>query len=353
MGFTRPPESFAPPPCVAIIPCELRPDRQLLLALKAFSRHTSASLQSYARFHMSDLNTSDLKTMVPKPDPALMADREQKESRQRALERPRQDPKEDPRQRRLMLGSLCLLLLALGIVLWRDRDFWFPDAPQAQSSQPTEAFPVKNVAPQPLAAATKSNAPAKPKHHVAKHQIAKQQLTSPATPTASPAPQPPMSATATRTVLPPLEVEVVAGDTHRTIRPGSNSVHVDLQPGTLPQTVTEAAVTSDAETAAKVTSNAAERVQMSAAASDIVTSPVQPNYPLLARQMKVQGSVILQALISKDGTIQNLRVVSGPHILASAAQDAVRQWHFKPHLQGSEPVETQAKITVNFTISTN
>ena len=92
---------------------------------------------------------------------------------------------------------------------------------------------------------------------------------------------------------------------------------------------------------------------MSADASSIVTRPVTPNYPLLARQMKVQGSVILQALIGKDGIIQNLRVVSGPHILSSAAQDAVRQWHFKPHFEGDEAVETQAKITVNFTISTN
>src|ERR1700730_12161200 len=71
------------------------------------------------------------------------------------------------------------------------------------------------------------------------------------------------------------------------------------------------------------------------------------------RQMKVQGSVVLQALIGKDGIIQNLRVVSGPRILASAAEDAVRQWHFKPHFEGTEAVETQAKITVNFTISTN
>ena len=94
-------------------------------------------------------------------------------------------------------------------------------------------------------------------------------------------------------------------------------------------------------------------MQITTNASEIVTSPVRPNYPLLARQMKVQGSVILQALIGKDGIIQNLRVVSGPHILASAAQDAVRQWHFRPHFQGSEAVETQAKITVNFTISTN
>jgi protein TonB len=126
-------------------------------------------------------------------------------------------------------------------------------------------------------------------------------------------------------------------------------VHVDLKPGTLPQPVGEAG----SETAASVTSNAAERIQMSTNASDIVTRPVRPNYPLLARQMKVQGSVILQALIGKDGIIQNLRVVSGPHILASAAEDAVRQWHFKPHFEGADAVETQAKITVNFTISTN
>ncbi len=146
---------------------------------------------------------------------------------------------------------------------------------------------------------------------------------------------------------------MVAGDTHRTIHPGSSSVRVDLQPGTPPQPAIDAEPSGDSETAASVTSNAAERVQMSADASEIVTSPVRPNYPLLARQMKVQGSVILQALIGRDGIIQNLRVVSGPHILASAAEDAVRQWHFKPHYQGNEAVETQAKITVNFTISTN
>ena len=102
-----------------------------------------------------------------------------------------------------------------------------------------------------------------------------------------------------------------------------------------------------------MTANAAERVQMSADTSDVVSRPVKPDYPLLARQMKVQGSVILQALIGRDGLIQDLRVVSGPPILATAAQDAVKQWHFKPHYQGSDAVETQARITVNFTISTN
>ena len=164
---------------------------------------------------------------------------------------------------------------------------------------------------------------------------------------------PPAAAIATRTVLPPLEVEVVAGDSRRTLRPDNNSVRVDLQPGMPPEQVADPRPAADDGTAANVTSNAAEHVRMSSAASDVLTRPVKPNYPMLARQMKVQGSVILQALIGRDGVIQNLRVVSGPHILASAAEDAVRQWHFRPHIEGNEAVETQAKITVNFTISTN
>jgi periplasmic protein TonB len=294
---------------------------------------------------------SDLKAIVPKADRAFLT-----ESRRGAPE--------DPKQRNLMVGALCLLLLALGIVLWHDRDFWFPESPEAESAQPVESSPVAKIAPvQPaVPVAHRANA-AKPKQRVAKDQIAKDQIAknqvakdrvvSEAKNQAPQTPPPPAATTTTRTVLPPLEVEVVAGDTHRTIRPGSTSVRVDLQPGTPPQSISDAGAAGDTETAANVTSEAAERVQMSATTSDIVASPVRPNYPLLARQMKVQGSVILQAMIGRDGVIQNLRVVSGPHILASAAQDAVRQWHFKPHFQGSEAVETQAKITVNFTISTN
>lgn len=278
---------------------------------------------------------SDLNLIVPKAGHAELA-----ESQRRAPE--------DLKQHRLMVGSLCLLLLALSIVLWRERDFWFPAAPEAESGQPVVNSTVAKVVPvQPPAAVGRRARTAKSKHHAAKHLVASK-VRNPI-----PATAPPPATVTARTVLPPLEVEVVAGDKHRRVRPGSSSVRVDLQPGNPPQPVTGAGVASDTETAANVTTNAAERVPMSVDASQIVASPVRPNYPMLARQMRVQGSVILQALISKDGVIQNLRVVSGPHILASAAQDAVRQWHFKPHFQGSEAVETQAKITVNFTISTN
>jgi TonB family protein len=253
---------------------------------------------------------------------------------------------EDPKQRKLMVGALCLLLLALGIVFWHDRDFWFPDAPEGESDQPTEiSAPVQSAAP-----IAKSRPAGKPRNYGFRAGI-------PVAPviqngSASSEDLLPV-AISSRTVLPPLEVEVIAGDTHRTMRPGSNSVRVDLHSGRPAQSIGEAGSARSPETATNIDSDPGERVQMSADTSEIVAQSVKPDYPLLARQMKVQGSVILHALIGKDGVIQNLRVVSGPHILASAAQDAVLQWHFKPHLQGSEAVETQAKITVNFTISTN
>jgi protein TonB len=92
---------------------------------------------------------------------------------------------------------------------------------------------------------------------------------------------------------------------------------------------------------------------VSADAARVISRPVQPTYPILARQMKVQGAVVLQALIGKEGGIQDLQVLSGPAILSVAAREAVKQWRFKPYYEAGQPVETQARITVNFTISTN
>jgi len=295
-------------------------------------------------FRMSEL---EFKTVAPKAERDFLA-----EPHARVTVR----PNEDPKQRGLMLGSLCILLLALGIALWHERDFWFPDtdtASEAESDQPVESTPAAapDVRVHPPATVAKLAPSAKSKHGTTK-QTKALAIATPTSPMSGPATPPPPVAV-TRTVLPPLEVEVVAGDTHRTIRPGTSSVRVNLQPGSTPQPQTNVGTVVETQTAANVTSDAADRMQISADASDIVARPVKPSYPMLARQMKVQGSVILQAMIGRDGIIQNLRLVSGPHILASAAEDAVRQWHFKPHLQDNEPVETQAKITVNFTISTN
>jgi protein TonB len=78
---------------------------------------------------------------------------------------------------------------------------------------------------------------------------------------------------------------------------------------------------------------------------------VQPQYPPLARQARVQGTVVLHATISRDGKIENLQVVSGHPLLVPAALDAVRQWRYRPYVLNNEPVEVETQVTVNFTLA--
>ena len=78
---------------------------------------------------------------------------------------------------------------------------------------------------------------------------------------------------------------------------------------------------------------------------------VEPIYPALAKAARIQGSVHLQAMISKQGMIENLQVLSGHPMLAGAAVDAVRQWRYRPYLLNGEAVEVETEITVNFVLS--
>jgi protein TonB len=78
---------------------------------------------------------------------------------------------------------------------------------------------------------------------------------------------------------------------------------------------------------------------------------VKPSYPPLARQARIQGTVVLQAVIGKDGSIQGLKVVSGHPMLAPAALEAVKQWKYKPYYLNGEPVEVDTTINVNFTLA--
>jgi protein TonB len=231
-------------------------------------------------------------------------------------------------QRKRMLIALGILLAALAAVVLKDWDFWFPPAGEVQ--QATFRRRSKTATPPPPVAAS---APAR------EHKVPK--ASSP--PAATEAP--PFSATTERAALPPLQVEVVAGNRHISVPAKSNAIHLDVD-SSAPSV---SAAPADANGAAK----SSERVQLSPQTAQSVSVSVPPDYPLLARQMKVQGKVSLQALISRDGTIQQLQILSGPSILAAAAREAVKQWHFKPFLQNGQPVETQARITVNFTISTN
>jgi periplasmic protein TonB len=78
---------------------------------------------------------------------------------------------------------------------------------------------------------------------------------------------------------------------------------------------------------------------------------VQPQYPPLARQARVQGIVVLQAVISREGKIENVQVISGHPLLVKSARDAVQQWRYRPYYLNNEPVEVETQVTVNFTLS--
>lgn len=237
----------------------------------------------------------------------------------------------DQQPRRLVL-ALVILLAALVALVIKDRQFWFGGDESILDADSTSetARPVSQPAVRPSATAIA-------KTHAAIAAKSASTLKKPATASAT-FNQPAAASTSvsgTRTVLAPLEVEVVAGDTHRTVRPGSNSTKVEI---------VKAGAAASASSM-PVPTSAAEHERMPAGMGSY-----EANYPLLAQHMNVEGSVVLQALIGADGIIQNLHVLSGPAILATAAQQAVREWKFKPVVQNGQAVETKAMITVNFSI---
>ena len=85
-------------------------------------------------------------------------------------------------------------------------------------------------------------------------------------------------------------------------------------------------------------------------AAKLIRQP-KPVYPPLAKQARIQGTVRFNAVIGKDGTIQNLTLVSGHPLLVPSAQDAVRQWLYQPTTLNGEAVEVVTQIDVNFTLS--
>jgi len=228
----------------------------------------------------------------------------------------------NPQRRRLLL-ALVLLVVALVAVVLKDQQFWFgSDESTLETDGPTPAVASKTIAtPVPAVAAQAKSNTAKARIPAAKASAEPKSADAPAV---------------TRTVLPPLDVEVIAGDAHSRIHPGTNAAKLEI---------THPATAAPAQPAIAAATNAAEHEPMS-----VEATRASATYPALAQHMNVQGSVVLQAVIGTDGVIQNLRVLSGPAILSSAARQAVLEWRFKPVMQDGQPVETKAKITVNFNI---
>jgi TonB family protein len=246
-------------------------------------------------------------------------------------------------QRRLLL-SFVVLLVTLIVVVVKNHEFWFgSDDASVEEISPAPASKTVASTPAPAkntpAPASSNSVPAAQKSSKAKTKNS-EVASKPVEPVVAAASVIP----GTRMELPPMEVEVVAGDSHRKLRPGSNSVLVEIP------TKSGARSTDTGAFKWSPVTNAAEKTQIAANDAEAVSRVGERSYPSLDRQMKVQGSVLLQALVAADGGIRDLHVVSGNPILTSAALEAARQWRFRPYLQNGQPVETQAKIMVNFTI---
>jgi len=300
----------------------------------------------------------------------------------------------EQRQRRRMMIALGLLVVALAVLLFKDREFWFssdesvdaetvetapvpaptttmtattPTVATPAPNPPTQAVPVSKPPAPPTVASTSKKAKSRRAHHPA--PVALAQVTpapvvqAPRTQVAQPAPAQatvdssqaspdgPVVTTTNRTVLLPLDVEVQAGNQHRPLSATNNSVKVDMQ-STASAAFAGKTPAVQTQPDSALTENAEARVTLSPGTAERVSRSVNPDYPVLAKQMKVQGAVVLEALIDRTGNIQELHVLAGPTILATAAREAVRQWRFKPYYDHGVPVETEARITVNFTIST-
>ena len=80
---------------------------------------------------------------------------------------------------------------------------------------------------------------------------------------------------------------------------------------------------------------------------------VAPQYPPEAGRARIEGTVVLMAVIGTDGSVKDVRVENGLPILAQAAIDAVKQWRYKPYMIDGEPVEVDSRITINFNLSTS
>jgi len=243
------------------------------------------------------------------------------------------------KQRHRLLIALAILLVALIAVLIRDHEFWFG------SEDATESAPASQSVP----AATTSAAPVQTNQSVQAPALTARNEVSPNASTESVltehrAAKPSLPAAGSkRAVIAPLRVDVIAQSTHHTAHTAKDVVKLE---NSSDSKLVQAVSTS----VSSLPTNAAEREPISGAPAATLHQTVDTTYPLLGPRMKVQGSVVMQAVIGADGNIENLQVVSGPAILTAAAQQAVRQWRFKPYLQNGEPVETKATITVNFSI---
>ena len=226
-----------------------------------------------------------------------------------------------------MFSAFAVLIAALALIV-KYRPFWFDSLSFEGAGNQTTSDAITKGKPRVRPATSRRGS------------------TNQRTPSA-PEPQTAGSSEHPAFVIGPLRIDVTySSGKHETLLARNSAVNIDMQRDPW-QSV---AVPAPAPETGVI--QAAERVHLSDQTVEVVVNPVEPVYPRLAQQSRVEGSVVLQARVNKDGIVQALTVISGPDILTAAALEAVKQWRFKPHYESGEAVPTETRITVNFTIST-
>jgi periplasmic protein TonB len=174
----------------------------------------------------------------------------------------------------------------------------------------------------------------------------------PQAPSAKPSAAVPMSGPATANIPAPAKPEPLV--VHRnTSQPKSTPTVVEV--GEAPEVIgapsnsDKDALSGITSTQLQVPTQATPALKVSQGVfQGLLIKKVAPNYPAQAKQLRREGPVLLQATILKDGSVGNVKQLSGDAVLGHAAMEAVRQWKYKPYYLNGEPTEIQTQITVNF-----
>ena len=151
--------------------------------------------------------------------------------------------------------------------------------------------------------------------------------------------------------LPPAPLVVAGGQRHS----GAQKEEAEVAPPSLSALAGAAkpglnGVVSTAPVAVpKLAAEAPQRIRVSQGVTQgLLVRQVKPQYPAMARETRVEGDVVLEAVIGKDGTVRDLKAISGPAMLVGPAIRAVRQWRYKPYLLNGQPVEVETEIKLQF-----
>ena len=235
----------------------------------------------------------------------------------------------------LLAIAVVLVLAVLGAILWRShRNRVRNQPPPAIQSQVPEAAPSNPGNVQP---GTSTDSTAKPQTD--KQPKPKDQSVTPPAPPAKEASKP-------EDAVMSLPAPVPKNTTAKKEEPEAPVTAPSLPSGSANSVVN---IARDVPVAQSKVATQQVRVS-SGVAQGLLIHQVEPRYPAQARQARIQGTVVLQAVIGKDGSVQNVHALRGPLPLIQSAVDAVKQWHYKPYTLDGEPVQAETQISVKFTL---